>query len=209
MATRRISVNVRGLWRTSIELKEEATWYDLKIEIGKVTGIPLDFQKLEPNDYDNKKCKLEEGDDVFCDLILLPNGYHPLHYAAATGNIKTIHSWLASGADVNVTNEFAQTPLMYACEYLKEECVTELLRLGANVQMIDYNGNTALHFISRWHNTSESKILRMTKMLIKTGCNPTTRNKNNLTFIDKIKSRNQNGLATKLEEWIKETTMES
>ena len=30
MATRRISVNVGGLWRTEVELEEEAIWRDLK-----------------------------------------------------------------------------------------------------------------------------------------------------------------------------------
>ena len=48
MTTRRISVNVGGLWRTSVELKEEATWLDLKNEMEKVTGILADCQKLKP-----------------------------------------------------------------------------------------------------------------------------------------------------------------
>jgi len=78
MATRRISVNVRGLWRTPIELKEDAIWYDLKDEIDKVTGIWEYCQKLEPDGKDDKKCELEEGDDVFCDWKL-DFECHPLH----------------------------------------------------------------------------------------------------------------------------------
>jgi hypothetical protein len=61
MATRRISVNVGGLWRTSVELKEEAMWWSLKKEIEEVTGISRIEQNLKPTDEDNKKCELEEG----------------------------------------------------------------------------------------------------------------------------------------------------
>ena len=206
MATRRISVNVGGLWRTPIELKEEATWYDLKIEIGKVTGIPSDFQKLEPNDNDNKKCKLEEGDDVFCDWKLLLNGYHPLHYAAATGNIKAIHSWLTSGADINVANKNGTTPLMFACATPEKECcVAELLRLGANANAIDATGNTALCYkAAHCHKVDLKTSERIAKILIKAGCDPTICNKNGETFIDILKRRYQNKLAKKLEEWLKE-----
>jgi ankyrin repeat protein len=117
-----------------VELKDEATWNDLKKEIEKVTGVPLYPQKLEPNGKYNKKCELEEGDDVFCDWRL-PDGNHPLHYLARSGNIEAIRSWIASGADVNVVNEHKKTPLMFACLYLKEGSVVELLRLGANVKL--------------------------------------------------------------------------
>jgi len=75
-----------------VELKEEATWLDLKNEMEKVTGILADCQKLKPIDENNKKCELEEGDDVFCDWEL-PFGNHPLHHAAFNGNIEAMRSW--------------------------------------------------------------------------------------------------------------------
>jgi len=201
MTTRRISVNVGGLWRTSVELKEEATWHHLKKEIEKVTGIWEYWQKLEPYDKYDKKCELEEGDDVFCDWELF-DGYHPLHFAANLGNIEAIRSWLTSGADINVTNAFEQTPLMFACLNLKEECVTELLKLGANANLISESGETALHKIA--YNNDSEKMEKMAKTLIKAGCNPTICNKNGETFIDILKRRYQNKLAKKLEEWLKE-----
>jgi ankyrin repeat protein len=37
---------------------------------------------------------------------------------------------------------------MDACNNLKEKCVTELLRLGANVNAIDKYGETALYKIA-------------------------------------------------------------
>jgi len=198
-------VNVGGLWRTSVELKEEVTWFNLKKEIEKATGIWFQYMKLNPNGENNKRCNLEEGDDVFCDWKF-PNGEHPLHYAAATyGNIKAIHSWMTSGADVNVTNGYGRTPLMLVCFHLKEECVVELLRLGANVHMINNKGNTALHHVGNTYGYYLEKIERIAKMLIKAGCDPTKRNNENETFIDILKSRGNEKLAIELEEWMKET----
>jgi hypothetical protein len=201
MTTRRISVNVGGLWRTEVELKEKATWRDLKDEIKKVTGIWPFRQKLEPNGKNYDKCELEEGDDVFCDWELSCR-LHPLHCAAFNGNIEAIRSWLASGADVNVTNEDEQTPLMDACINLEEECVTELLKLGANANLIDEFGETALHKIA--YNYYSEKKKRIAKMLIKAGCDTVTRNMNNEKFIDFLKRRGDKKLTMELEEWLKE-----
>lgn len=91
---------------------------------------------MTPTSELDERCDLEDGDDVFCDWEL-PDKCHPLHYAANVGNIEMIRSWVASGVDVNVTNLHKVTPLMCACAILKEECVEELLQLGANVNMID------------------------------------------------------------------------
>jgi ankyrin repeat protein len=201
--TRRLSVNVGGLWRTEVELKEKATWYDLKKEIGKVTGIPLFSQKLKPNGKDKKKCELEEGDDVFCDWKLL-DGYYPLHCAAEDGNIEAIRSWLASGADINVTNAFEQTPLMRACWNSKEECVTELLKLGANANAIDKYGETSLHKIA--YNRNLKKMKKIAKMLIKAGCDSMMRNNNGFTIVDIAKKYRYYELANEVENWIKEAS---
>ena len=176
---------------------------DLRMEIGKVTGIIACFQKLEPCGDNNKKCELEEGDDVFCDWEL-PNGYRPLHCAAFNGNIEAMRSWLASGADVNTTNKYGLTPLMCACLYSKEECAVELLRLGANVQMKDCGDNTALHVVGHTYCFFDlKKMERIAKMLIEAGCDSTIRNDKNETFIDILKRNHHNELATILEEWMK------
>jgi len=192
---------VGGLWRTLVELEEDAIWFDLKIKIEKATGIRSHKQELKPNGKNYYKCELEEGDDVFCDWKLSYGG-HPLHHAAYFGNIEAIRSWLASGADVNVANIYEQTPLMQASVSLEEECVMELLRLGANVQIKDHDDKTALFYVAYNHNLE--KMERMAKMLIKAGCNPIMRNNKNETFIDILKRNHHNELATILEKWIKE-----
>ena len=187
--TRRISVNVGGLWRTSVKLEEEADWWDLKNEINKVTGVSIFFQKLEPTGKNDKKCELEEGDDVFCDWKLC--GSHPLHHAAIDGNIEAIQLWLPSGADINMIDDLKRTPLMFASGQLEEECVAKLLQLGANANLIDKNGETALHKIAQNSDLEKmEKMEKMAKILIEAGCDPTKRNKKNETFVDILKRRN-------------------
>jgi len=207
MTTRRISVNVGGLWRTSVELKEEATWYDLKNEINKVIGISSYCQKLEPNDEDDNKCELEEGDDVFCDWKL-PYGDHPLHCAAKNENAKVIRSWLTSGADVNAVDMFGRTPLIIACLFWKEECeecVAVLLEFGANAKLIDNYGETALHKFAKIVDfEKKERAERIINMLIKAKCDLMISNCNGKTFIDILKMNFHHELAKKYEEWIKE-----
>lgn len=146
MATRRISVNVGGLWRTNVDLKEEANWCDLKKQIENATGIPACRQKLTPTYLLlHKKCELEEGDDVYCEWIDIPLGNHPLHEAARYGNTEAIKNWIASGADINMRNSDDETPLMCATYYFKRECVDLLLRLGADVNCVNKYGRTAFN----------------------------------------------------------------
>jgi hypothetical protein len=209
--TRHISVNVGGLWRTKVELTEKATWFDLRKKILKVTGIYISYQLFVQLNKDRDNCELEDGDDVFCDWYSL-YGDHPLHYAATIGNIEAIRSWLASGADIDVLNNKKETPLMRACRNCDEECVKELLQLGANAKLIDENNKTLLHHLAYGLHTPISnnnieKIERIAKILIKEGCNSMIKNSNNETFVDIVKWRDYtHTLATKMEEWMKEYT---
>lgn len=132
MVTRQIFVNVGGLWRTSVELKEDTKWWSAKQKIAEKTGIPEYYQKLASVDITNfdtnfNKCELTEGEEVYCDYEL-GNKLHPLHFAAASGNIEAIQSWVAIGADINVKDKQGRTPLMHACRYLNEESIINLLR---------------------------------------------------------------------------------
>ena len=48
-------MNVGGLWRTSVELKEDATWYDLKNQIEKKIGTQAIYQKINANKQKSQK----------------------------------------------------------------------------------------------------------------------------------------------------------
>ena len=207
--TRRISVNVGGLWRTSVELEEEATWWDLKNEIEKSTGISTIYQKLTPTGKSDERCELEEGDDVFCDWEMSCED-HPLHYAAMNGNTKAIRSWIASYADVNVTNILGETPLIFAAYNLRDESVAELLCLGADAKLVDKKGNTTLHYVaSKEKIVDKDKLKKIVKMLIKAGCDPMTRDSYNETFVDMTKQVHGKKIATKVKLWIKEANGEA
>lgn len=81
------------------------------------------------------------------------------------------------------------------------------IRYG-HTTLIDNDGETALHKITLNYSNLEKieKMEKIAKMLIKAGCDLTTRNENGETFIDKLKRRDCNELATKIEEWIKDQT---
>jgi hypothetical protein len=208
MAKRYISICVGGSWRTNVCFEEKAKWCDLKIEIKKATGIQTNYQKLTPTGKSDEICELEEGDDVFCDWELI-NGYHPLHFAAAHGNTEAIRSWLASGANANVTNAFEQTPLMLAACWFEDETVAELLCLGADAKLVDKNGCTALHHIAFGYDFNKDKMKKIAKMLTKAGCDPMARNKRNEILIDVAKRIRGHKLAMEVESWIKETNGEA
>lgn len=73
---------------------------------------------------------------------------HPLHYAAAQGDLETVKQLLSSGAtDIDSRDVNGRTALMYAVS-LRDgiELVNYLLALGANLHAMDNEGQTALHW---------------------------------------------------------------
>ena len=76
-----VGVSVGGLWRTSVSVTEETTWWQLKRLIRSKTGVPPWYQQLTPDGEDeHAACGLGDGDEVMCEWVL-PYGQHPLHRA--------------------------------------------------------------------------------------------------------------------------------
>ena len=76
-----VGVSVGGLWRTSVTVTEETTWWKLKELICSKTGVPTWYQRLTPYGEDeDAACGLGDGDEVMCEWEL-PGGSHPLHFA--------------------------------------------------------------------------------------------------------------------------------
>ena len=77
------------------------------------------------------------------------DGYTALHYAVYSSDIscEILSCLIGIGADVNArTNNVNVTPLMIAAEEGHINGVTSLVKCGANVDLQDKYGNTALHY---------------------------------------------------------------
>lgn len=83
--------------------------------------------------------------------ILNAEASSPLHMAAIC--CKTEQSILTdliqSGAKLNQTNPFGQTPLLIACDRTHDRLVRLLLEFGANPNCRDISGQTPLHYCNR------------------------------------------------------------
>lgn len=91
---------------------------------------------------------------------------------------------LSSGAEVNVAAHDGLTPLMLA----HGNMLSVLLAAGADVQMVDSQGNTALHYLipfySRWGDEAENL-----SALLAAGARPDIRNKDGRTPVDLLREQ--------------------
>ena len=76
------------------------------------------------------------------------DGYTALHYAVYSSDIscEILSCLIGIGADVNARTNNGVTPLMIAAEEGHINAVTSLVKCGANVDLQDKYGNTALHY---------------------------------------------------------------
>lgn len=73
------------------------------------------------------------------------DGPFALHYACSTGDLKEVSRLLATGADVNRTDNDGWTPLHYAAALGHKEIVALLIEYGARVDNKNNTGETPLH----------------------------------------------------------------
>ena len=71
-------------------------------------------------------------------------GRSELHYAAAEGDAGSCEQLIAGGEDVNRPDASEWTPLHFAAQSQSEEAVRVLLDAGAEVDVPNVDGNTAL-----------------------------------------------------------------
>ena len=73
----------------------------------------------------------------------------PLFFAAVGGKVEILSCLLENGADINaMTNIHGFTPLMMAARYNHLAEVTFLMDQGADVNLQDKKGYTALHYVA-------------------------------------------------------------
>lgn len=97
---------------------------------------------------DVMECLIENGADVNLnnggDL-----GYTPLEAAARDGKVEAIKVLLKHGAEIDKGNTIDSNALIGACIAANKDAVELLLEKGANVNHVDNQGQTALHYLCR------------------------------------------------------------
>lgn len=73
------------------------------------------------------------------------DGLSLLHYAAGGDEVAAVQLLLDRGADVNLRNDFGQTPLHAAADSGTPANIRCLVENGADIDAQDNQGNTALH----------------------------------------------------------------
>ncbi|NXN79638.1 ANR26 protein, partial [Bombycilla garrulus] len=82
-----------------------------------------------------------------------------LHLASANGHADVIRHLAENKWQLNVVDNLKRTPLMHAVHYEQEKCVAVLLEHGADPNLADADGNTALHLAVLSGNTTVAGLL--------------------------------------------------
>jgi ankyrin repeat protein len=108
-----------------------------------------------------------------------------LHMWAQNGNLEKVRQLVEEGCDVNAFDELGNTPLHYAAEHEHFDAVSFLIDHGANVNARHelYNGNAALGSISG------QCSLRMARLLLDAGADPTIPGWKQLNALDRAERR--------------------
>lgn len=116
-----------------------------------------------------------------------------LFNAIDKGNLKEAESLINKGVDLKATGGVSgRTALQHVCDRFSEEgmdnsdkvsLATLLIKKGSNVNALDDNGETALHFAANRGN------LEMVQLLLKNGADPKIKTKTyNVTALDRAKN---------------------
>ncbi len=151
------------------------------------------FEATRNGDYDRVKELLDNGVDV----NIINNNNTPLHYACQHGYIKIVKLLIERKANINALDLFKVSPLSYACYYKEFEIAKLLLKENnANVNIVDNDGYTLLHYVCNHNNKNINEEL--IELVISYGVDDFTV-KNNLcnTPLDFLRKSRRNDLVEK------------
>ncbi|KAJ1162451.1 hypothetical protein NDU88_002919 [Pleurodeles waltl] len=102
----------------------------------------------------------------------------PLHYAAHSGNLRTVLDLLAAGADIVQKNQSGLTPLHFAAYGGSRVILQELLgRRPNSINLLSYKGFSLLHEAVR------GRAVEAVKFLLEKGANPNLKDQDGLTAL--------------------------
>lgn len=104
-----------------------------------------------------------------------------IHTAVVTGNIDAVRQHIAAGSDINVKDPFGgSSPLISAAVFGKPEIAKVLIDAGADLNVQNNDGSTALHCAAFFCRPE------IVKMLLAKHADKTIRNKYNATAYENV-----------------------
>ena len=115
---------------------------------------PADFAFDSRLPYSNRIVKLLVGKGAGISKL------EDIHLATYLGDLTRVNAYLKQGKDVNATNKDGKTPLHLAAMAGEREMLEFLIANGANLDMKDYGGSTALDYAQCHQHSGIARLLK-------------------------------------------------
>jgi ankyrin repeat protein len=127
----------------------------------------LDFgliKAIYAGDLDESKLMLEQGANPEAPIhrrsVLSPKASFPLPLAAECGYALIVDLLGAFGAGMDKRDAEQRSPIMFAAENDRRDCVDALIAAGANINATDKRGSTVLMYAASGHMNSGQGCMR-------------------------------------------------
>jgi cytohesin len=105
---------------------------------------------LYAKDLDAARALVAAGEDpTAADTRYIGQGWTPLHFAAAAGDVELVRALLSAGAAVDARSVYGQTPLWWACNVGHQRAAEVLLAAGADPNARSDEGYSPLGRVRR------------------------------------------------------------
>ena len=135
-----------------------------------------------------EETEIEESDKIA--ILWTQKSRHPLYLCAYGNNVKGIRFWVSQGVSPDIKDIYSGTPLIGACFFKSVDAIKELLHVGADTNLKDNNGKTALHHLLH-ANTWNEKTEEIIRLLMTNRINKDERDKYGKTARENLNDENK------------------